>query len=156
MGLNSQKKRIAAQAVFMERGQGGFKRTFLTKCWWPAATPQCGKTRSLCRSGVIQTSQNSPWLSLRSLNKWYGVFAPQYQNSHREPQFCVPTRWVADSGNEGCPGETLVPAVDVRHFQFCTKRYRYHARRAQCFTCFTRALHAPFTFYHHAAPHRLK
>ena len=37
---------------------------------------------------------------------------------------------------------TLVPAVDVRHFQFCTKRYRYHARRAQCFTCFTRALHA--------------
>ena len=29
-------------------------------------------------TNVIQTSQNSPWLSLRSLNKWYGVFAPQY------------------------------------------------------------------------------
>ena len=38
---------------------------------------------------------------------------------------------VVDSGNEGCPGGTLVPAVDVRHFQFCTKRYRYHARRVQ-------------------------
>ena len=33
-------------------------------------------------TNVIQTSQNSPWLSLRSLNKWYGVFAPQYKNSH--------------------------------------------------------------------------
>ena len=29
-------------------------------------------------TNVIQTSQNSLWLSLRSLNKWYGVFAPQY------------------------------------------------------------------------------
>ena len=29
-------------------------------------------------TNVIQTSQNSPWLSLRSLYKWYGVFAPQY------------------------------------------------------------------------------
>ena len=28
--------------------------------------------------------------------------------------------------NGGCPGGTLVPSVDVRHFQFCTKRYRYH------------------------------
>ena len=28
-------------------------------------------------TNVIQTSQNSPWLSLRFLNKWYGVFAPQ-------------------------------------------------------------------------------
>ena len=53
---------------------------------------------------------------------------------------------MVDSGNEGCPGGTLVPAVDVRHFQFCTKRYRYHARGAQCFTGFTRALHAPLTF----------
>ena len=34
-------------------------------------------------TNVIQTSQNSPWLSLRSLNKWYGVFAPQcYKFSH--------------------------------------------------------------------------
>ena len=49
---------------------------------------------------------------------------------------------MVDSGNEGCPGRTLVPAVDVRHFQFCTKRYRYHAGRAQSFTCFTRALRA--------------
>ena len=49
---------------------------------------------------------------------------------------------MVDSGNEGCPGGTLVPAVDVRHFQFCTKRHRYHARRFQSFTCFTRALHA--------------
>ena len=60
----------------------------------------------------------------------------------REPQFCVPNRRVVDSGNEGCPGGTLVPAVDVRHFQFCTKRHRYHAGRFQSFTCFTRALHA--------------
>ena len=44
-------------------------------------------------TNVIQTSQNSPWLSLRSLNKWYGVFAPQYYKfSHmgvRVGGFCV-------------------------------------------------------------------
>ena len=51
-------------------------------------------------------------------------------------------RRVVESGNGGCPGGTLVPFVDVRHFQFCTKRYRYHARIVQSFTCFTRALHA--------------
>ena len=32
--------------------------------------------------------------------------------------------------------------VDVRHFQFCAKKNRYHARIVQSFTCFTRALHA--------------
>ena len=50
-----------------------------------------------------------------------------------------------ESGNGGCPGETLVPFVEVRHFQFCMKKYRYHARIVQsftCDTCFTRALHA--------------
>ena len=44
---------------------------------------------------------------------------------------------MVESGNGGCPGGTLVPFVDVRHFQFCTKRYRYHARIVQSFTCFT-------------------
>ena len=57
----------------------------------------------------------------------------------------VPNRRVVESGNGGCPGGTLVPFVEVRHFQFCIKKYRYHARIVQsftCFTCFTRALHA--------------
>ena len=58
MGLNSQKKRTAAQTVFIESRLEGFKRTFLAKCWWPAATPQCGKKRSLCRSGVSQCSSS--------------------------------------------------------------------------------------------------
>ena len=40
-------------------------------------------------TNVIQTSQNSPWLSLRSLNKWYGVFAPQYKpRALPEGAFC--------------------------------------------------------------------
>ena len=44
-------------------------------------------------TNVIQTSQNSPWLSLRSLNKWYGVFAPQYykfsQVGSQPLPFCI-------------------------------------------------------------------
>ena len=63
---------------------------------------------------------------------------------------------MVESGNGGCPGGTLVPFVDVRHFQFCTKRYRYHARIVQsftCFTCFTRALHAADHLLHRPRRH---
>ena len=35
---------------------------------------------------------------------------------------------MVENGNGGCPGGTLVPSVDVRHYQFCTKRHMYHAR----------------------------
>ena len=53
-----------------------------------------------------------------------------------QPQLFVPNGRVVESGNGGCPGGTLVPCIEVRHFQFCTKRYRYHARIVQSFTCF--------------------
>ena len=33
---------------------------------------------------------------------------------------------MVESGNRGCPGGTKVPSVEIRHFQFCTKRYRHH------------------------------
>ena len=46
-------------------------------------------------------------------------------------------RRVVESGNGRCPGGTLVPFVDVPHFQFCAKKYRYQARIVQSFTCFT-------------------
>ena len=53
-------------------------------------------------TNVIQTSQNSPWLSLRSLNKWYGVFAPQYYKFSHLPLFHnssirVPFRFLTDT-----------------------------------------------------------
>ena len=43
---------------------------------------------------------------------------------------------VVESGNGGCPGGTLVPSVDVRHFQFCTKGHRYHASIGPMFHLF--------------------
>ena len=70
----------------------------------------------------------------------------------REPQLFVSNRRVVESGNKGCPGETLVPAVDVRHFQFCTKRYRHYARIVQSFTCFTRALLLQTAFCNYTVP----
>ena len=49
-------------------------------------------------TNVIQTSQNSPWLSLRSLNKWYGVFAPQYYKFSQTFMGCYVLRKVAAPG----------------------------------------------------------
>ena len=49
---------------------------------------------------------------------------------------------LAPEDSAGSMEDVLAPFVDVRHFQFCTKRYRCHARIVQSFTCFTRALHA--------------
>ena len=57
--------------------------------------------------------------------------------SFRHSQYSGPIgmRVSAPRGNGGCPGN-LVPSVDVRHFQFCTKRHRYHARIGPTFHLF--------------------
>ena len=85
MGLNSRKKRTAAQVC----GQGKSPRRLQTDFHSQIlATPQCGKTRSLCRSGVSQCSSSGcnqanrkcedlsskPWKSLylqhNPFNRW--------------------------------------------------------------------------------------
>ena len=71
-------------------------------------------------TNVIQTSQNSPWLSLRSLNKWYGVFAPQYYKfSHNacstECAFRQRSRenGVVHDKGDGCKCETTLECTSA-------------------------------------------